>query len=145
MAKKMMSSNKVLSGTHGKLWVGSDKMSNVKSFEAKISGDFEELAVSEKMSKQYKYMGSNIEGTITLHKIDSYVASLVAEGFRTGNFPDITITAAIEDPAAYGYERIELTGVHFTELTLLKFETGTVGEEEVPFKAEEFRFADKIV
>lgn len=145
MAKKAMNSNKVLSGTHGKLWVDSDKMSNVKSFEAKISGDFEELAVSEKMSKQYKYMGSNIEGTIVLHKIDSYIAAKVAEGFRTGNFPDIAIVAAIEDPAAYGYERVQLTGVKFTELTLMKFEAGAVGEEEVPFTAEDFVFLDQIV
>lgn len=145
MAKKLMNSNKVLCGTHGKVWVGSDKMANVKSFEAKASMEYEDINVSEDLATHKKYMGYAIEGTMTLHKIDSYIANLITDGIQTGNMPDVTIVAAIEDPAAYGYERVQLTGVQFSELMLLKFETKAVGEEEVPFTASGFRFLDKIV
>lgn len=145
MAKKNMNTNKVISGTHGKVWVGSDKMSNVKSFEAKLQPEYEDVVVSEKLSKGKRYMGYSLAGTMTLHKIDSYIAALVAEGFRSGTLPDVTIVAALEDPAAYGYERVQLTGVKFDELTLLAFETGSLTEESVPFTAEDFAYLDKIV
>ena len=63
----------------------------------------------------------------------------------TGDIPDIVLVASIEDPAAYGYERIELSDVTFDEMTLLQFETGSVTSEEVPFKAGSFRYLDRIL
>ena len=140
-----MAANKVLSGTHGHLWINGEKFANVKSFEAKLAGDFEEIKIAEELGTKNKYMGYSISGTIALHKMNSKSAGVMAEGYMTGDIPDIVLVASIEDPAAYGYERIELSDVTFDEMTLLQFETGSVTSEEVPFKAGSFRYLDKIL
>lgn len=139
-----MDKNKILNGTFGKVWIDGEKYGNIKSFEAKVSGEYEEVNVSEMMGTKNRYMGYSIEGTMTFHKINSKIAVKCAEGFQTGNIPTFTVIASIEDPAAYGYERIELSDVTFDELTLLAFEVGSLTDEEVPFKAGSFRYLDQI-
>ena len=54
------------------------------------------------------------------------------------------MVAKLDDPAAYGAERVQLTGVYFDELTLLKFAMKEVQEEEVPFTFDDFEFLDLI-
>lgn len=136
--------DQVISGTFGKLWINSEKLANVKGFEAKVSPDFEEMKMAEKPGTQYKYMGFSGEGTFTLHKVDSGVMKLYAEGIRSGVLPDVSIVAAVEDPAALGAERVQFIGVTFDEITLMKFATGEIGEEEVPFKFGDFILLDTI-
>ena len=145
MSKKKMNKNRIINGTHGSaVWDG-EKLGNVKSLEAKVTMNYEDVSVAEQLADDRRYMGYVITGTMVLHKIDSYVADKLEDGIKTGDMPEGTVIAALEDPAAYGYERVELTGVTFDEMTLIKFELKTLGEEELPFKATDFRFLDKIV
>lgn len=139
-----MDANKILNGTFGKVWIDGEKYGNIKSFEAKVTGEFESVNLSEQLGEKQKYMGYGIAGTMTFHKINSKIAAKAASGFQTGNMPTFTVIAAIEDPAAYGYERIELSEVTFDEITLMQFETKSVTDEEVPFKAGSFRYLDEI-
>lgn len=139
-----MVSNKLINGTFGRVWVNGELFANVKSFEAKLTGDYEDVTQSGELGTHRKYMGYSIEGTVTLYKLDSTIARLISEGFRTGALPEISIVGKIEDPAAYGAERVELIEVTFDELMLLKFENKTVTEEEVPFKAAAFNYLDMI-
>ena len=89
-------------------------------------------------------MGFTGEGTMTLHKIDSTIGKLLADGIRNGNMPDFKIVAKLDDPTAYGAERVELTGVTISELMALKFENKALREEEVPFSFSHFRYIDMI-
>ena len=61
-----------------------------------------------------------------------------------GTMPVIKLVGSVADPDAKGSERIEIYDVTFDEVTLMKFENATVGEEEVPFKAGGFRYIDTI-
>lgn len=143
MSKKMQT-NKILRGNFGRVWVNSELMANVKKFEAKVGLNYEEIQISNDLGTHQRYMGYTIEGTMTLHKIDSQVAHLMKDGIKTGDLPDIKIIAKLDDPSAYGAERIEMTEVTFDELTLMNFENGNVIEEEVPFKAAYFDYLDMI-
>lgn len=58
--------------------------------------------------------------------------------------PDIKMVAALVDPTSDGAERVELYGVTFDEIMLNKFENKTVLEEEVPFRADGYKFIDVI-
>ena len=69
---------------------------------------------------------------------------LLADGIRNGNMPDFKIVAKLDDPTAYGAERVELTGVTISELMALKFENKALREEEVPFSFSHFRYIDMI-
>lgn len=143
MARKM-DTNKILRGSFGSVWLDGEELGNIKTFEAKANLEYEDVDIAGKLGKEKRYMGFTGEGTMTLHKIDSSIASLIGEGIRTGKMPVFKIVAKLEDPTAYGAERVELTGVTINELMLLKFEQKAVREEEVPFAFSDYRLIDLI-
>lgn len=136
--------NEVVNGTFGKVYVNGNKLANIKSFEAKLTLEYEEIDIAEDMGKHQKFMGYAGEGTMTLHKVDSYILKLMKDDLKAGKVPDIMIVGSVADPSALGTERIQLDEVTFDELTLLKFEQKTIGEEEVPFKFADFTPLDLI-
>lgn len=136
--------NKVFRGTFGKVWVDGERMSNVKSFEAKASIDYEDMNVNGDFGTKKRYMGYSISGTMTLHKFDSFILKKYQQGLMTGELPDMTIVAALDDPTAYGAERVQLRDVLLDEVTLNKFENKTLTEEEVPFTAGSYEFMDLV-
>ena len=138
------SHNKVIRGTFGRVWVNGELMANVKSFEAKMTIDYEDLDINGDFAQKKRYMGYSIAGTMTLHKIDSYIFNLYADAYQRGEMPDVYIIASITDPQTSQTQRVRLTGVQFSEITLLQFENGTVLEEEVPFTAEGVKPLDSI-
>nr|DAO06136.1 MAG TPA: tail tube protein [Caudoviricetes sp.] len=141
---KQMKANRVINGTFGRLWWDEDLLANTKSFEAKATLNWETVNISEDLADHQKYMGWSGAGTITLHKIDSLAAVKLADAIQNGDMPDFKLVSRLADPAAYGHERVELTGVTFDELTLIKWANKEVGEEELPFKFSGYRFLDKI-
>lgn len=136
--------NKVIRGTFGKVWVDGERLSNVKSFEAKATIDYEDMDVNGDFGQKKRYMGYSIAGTMTLHKYDSFILSKYHAGVMNGELPEITVVSALDDPTGYGAERVALHDVKFDEITLSKFENRTVTEEEVPFTAGSFEFLDLI-
>lgn len=136
--------NKILKGTFGRVWVNAELMAEIKSFEAKASADFEEINVNGDFGKKHVFTAYSISGTMTLHKYDSYVYSMYAKAYQNGEIPDVYIIAKISDPQSGETQRVRLTGVQFTEFTLLQFENGTVLEEEVPFTAEGYEALEAI-
>lgn len=136
--------NKVFRGTFGKVWVDGERMSNVKSFEAKAAIDYEDMNVNGDFGAKKRYMGYSISGTMTLHKFDSFIVSKYQVGLMNGDLPDMTIVVALDDPTAYGAERVQLRDVMLDEITLSKFENKTLTEEEVPFTAGSYEFLDLV-
>lgn len=136
--------NKVIRGTFGKVWVDGERLSNVKSFEAKATIDYEDMDVNGDFGQKKRYMGYSIAGTMTLHKFDSFILSKYHTGVMNGELPDMTMVSALDDPTGYGAERVALYDVKLDEITLSKFENRTVTEEEVPFTAGSFEFLDLI-
>lgn len=136
--------NKVFRGTFGKVWVDGERLSNVKSFEAKASIDYEDMNVNGDFGTKKRYMGYSISGTMTLHKFDSFILRKYQKGVMTGELPDMTIVVALDDPTAYGAERVQLRDVMLDEITLSKFENKTLTEEEVPFTAGSYEFLDLV-
>ena len=141
---RQMAANKVINGSWGRLWWDGDLLANTKSFEAKVTLNYEPVNISEDLGEHQKYMGYSGAGTITLHKIDSLAASKLADAVQNGDMPEGKLVSRLAYPAAYGHERVELTGVTFDELTLIKWANKEIGEEELPFKFSGFRFLDKI-
>lgn len=136
--------NKVLRGTFGKVWVDGERMSNVKSFEAKVSLEYEDMIVNGDFGTKKRYIGYSAAGTMVLHKFDSFILKKYKKAIVTGDIPDMTIVVALDDPTAYGAERVQLRDITLDEVTLAKFENKTLTEEEVPFAAGSFEFLDLI-
>lgn len=141
---KEMYANRVINGTFGRVWVDDELMGNCSSFEAKITGNYETINIAGKLGEAQKYLGFSGAGSMTMKKIDSSLVKKIADGYRTGELPEIKIVALLEDPASYGKERVALYGVTFDETTLSKFEVKAPIEEEFPFKFEDYEFLDTI-
>ncbi len=144
MSKEMIA-QKGINGTFGEIWFGEDKLGNCKSFQAKVTGEYQEMDIAGRLGKSQKFLGYSCAGTMTLIKIDSTIISKILPYWKQGLHPTFTIVGKLADPSAYGAERISLTGVTIDEATLMDFEQKTVKDEEVPFKAEEFDLLDLIV
>lgn len=136
--------NKIIRGSFGKVWLNDERLASVKSFEAKATLDYEDVDVNGDLGQKHRYMGYSIAGTLTLHKYDSTVAKLMKDAIVSGVMPEIKVIAALDDPTAYGAERVALYDVTLDELTLNKFENKGLTEEEVPFKAGSFKYLDTI-
>lgn len=136
--------NKIIRGSFGKVWLNDERLANVKSFEAKATMDYEDVDVNGDLGQKHRYMGYSVAGTLTLHKYDSTVAKMMKDAIVSGVMPEIKVIAALDDPTAYGAERVALYDVTLDEVTLNKFENKGLTEEEVPFKAGAFKYLDVI-
>lgn len=136
--------NKIIRGSMGKLWLNDERLANVKSFEAKATLNYEDVDCNGDLGVKKRYMGYSVSGTAVLHKYDSTVAKLMKDGIVSGSLPEIKIVAALDDPTAYGAERVALYDVAIDEVTLSKFENKGLTEEEVPFTAGSFEYLDLI-
>ena len=68
----------------------------------------------------------------------------MAEAFRTGEMPTITIITALSQKGTNKVERVSLTDVTIDEFYLAKFEKKAKVEEEVPFKFGKFDLLESI-
>lgn len=141
---RQMDKNKILRGSFGAVWLNNEELTSAKSFEAKISLEYEDVDIAGDLGKHKRYMGFTGEGTMVLHKIDSSVAQLLHEGIKSGDIPEIKLVGKLDDPTAYGAERVEFTGVTINELMALKWANKEIREEEVPFSFSGYRFIDLI-
>lgn len=137
-------SNKQINGTFGSVWVNGEKWLDVDSFEAKVTIDYEDVNMAGDLATHKKMIGWTGEGSITVKKVYSRGASLMAHAAKTGIMPDINIVGKLADPDAYGAERVDIREVTFNEFTLMAFEQKTPATEELPFNFGDYEVIDLI-
>lgn len=140
MADATVKPNQVYSGTFGRVWVNETLLANVKKFEAKKKAVYEDFDVAEEIGKKRKLVGTEVTGTMTLTKVDSFAAKLLSDAWDKGNTPEVKIVARVLNPDTNEEERVTLTGITFDELTF-GFEVKKLLEEELSFEAETMTFA----
>ena len=129
-----MKANQVVNGSFGTLWIDNEKISNVKKFDSKLDLSYEAVNISEDLAEHQKLIGYAGSGTMTLHKVDSFVLKKLKDGLKKGILPEIMMVGKVDDPASIGAERVQYHEVTFDELPLVKFEQKVLNEEELPFK-----------
>lgn len=137
-------SNKTINGTYGSVWVNGERWLDVESFEAKVTIEYEDVNMAEDLATHKKMIGWSGEGSMTVKKVYSRGATLLARAVKSGQLPEITIVGKLADPDAYGVERVSIGEVTFNEFTLLAFERKTLMTEELPFNFADFDPIDLI-
>lgn len=140
----MSNANRVLTGSNGHVWLNNQLLAQVKSIEAKITGNFEEVTFVGDYATHNVYTGWAGEGTLTLQKVDSTALSLVGDSFKKGVLPDIKIVTELKDYVTGKAERVAISNVVISEFMLTKFEGKAIVEEEIPFKFSEYDILEKI-
>jgi len=136
--------NRVINGTYGRVWVNGELWAEVDSFEAKATVNYEDVNFAGSGATFKKATGWSGEGSMTIKKIYSRVQRAMAEAVRRGVYPRFEIVGKVEDPDAFGAERVALHDVTINEFSLLKFEQKTIGSEEIPFAFSDYEMIDTI-
>lgn len=140
----MINQNRILSGANGNIWLNGKLLAQVKSIEAKITGNFEEVNFVGEYATYHAYTGWSGEGTLVLQKIDSTVLNLVKDAYKTGEMPEIKIVSQLKDNATGKSERASISNVVITEFMLAKLENKALVEEELPFKFSDYEVIETI-
>lgn len=140
----MINQNKILNGTNGNVWLNGKLLAQIKSIEAKITGNFEEVNFVGDYATYNAYTGWSGEGTLVMQKIDSTVLKLMGDAFKTGVMPEVKIITQLKDKSTDKSERTAINNVVFTEMMLAKFEAKALVEEELPFKFSDYEVLETI-
>ncbi|KEZ85549.1 terminase [Clostridium sulfidigenes] len=136
--------NRVLTGSSGNVWVNGKLLSQLKSIELKVTGNFEDLNFCGDNSTYSRYTGFTGEGTMTLQKIDSTILELIGDAYISGVMPDIKIITKLTDKSTGKSERVAVSDVTITEFMLAKFEAKALIEEELPLKFSKYDVLETI-
>ena len=135
---------KIINGTHGTVFLDGEEVAEVKSFQAKLEFQKEEVKIAGKMATGTKYMGYSGKGSLALHKVNSRMIKAIGQQIKEGKEPRFTIIGKLADPDSDGVERIAINNVSFDDLTLFDFEVGALGQTECPFTFADWDVLDSI-
>lgn len=134
----------VLNGTWGELWVSSEYLAEVVSFEAKVTLSKSDVTMTRTLGKGSKVTGYEGKGTIKVNKVTSFFIKLLSDNIKAGKQTTVTIISKLDDPDGLGTERIVIKDATFDELTLASWEAMKNGEESIPFTFTDWDVQDMI-
>ena len=112
---------KIINGVFGTVFLDGEEVAEVKSFQAKLEFQKEEVKIAGKMATGTKYMGYSGKGSLALHKVNSRMIKAIGQQIKEGKEPRFTIIGKLADPDADGVERIAINNRSVDDLTLFDF------------------------
>lgn len=140
----MLDPKRVINGKWGQVWIDSDLIGECIGLQAKISLKKEDVAMVGQMSNEKKVVGWEGTGSVTMHKVNSRMATKLMQLITQGKDIRVTIISKLDDPDSYGAERIALKNVSFDDLTLADWKAGEIGKTETPFTFSDMEYLDLI-
>lgn len=140
-----LDSAKVIDGSFGTIYEGPDWLTNFMSGELVTDITYEEIKRAGSRAIGNKATTVKHSGTISGYKITSELAQRVAQINDDTKGALVTeLTMRLSDPTSYGYESVRIKGVQFTKIDVMKFEHGTVVEQEWPFVCDGYEWLNPI-
>lgn len=140
-----LDSSRTINGSYGECLHEGQWLTNIYKMEATIEFDKSDIKKSGSRWTGKKVVGVSGSGTISGYKITSALieaASSICDD-KKGEYRTELISK-LDDPEAWGAERIRLKDVSFDSIPLVGWEAGSVVEEEWPFTFEGFELLDQI-
>ena len=138
-----LSANRTISGTFGSVMVDGREIAEISACQAKVSYNKEEVQMAGQMAVDQKVTGYKCTGSLTLKKVFTRFSE-VADNIKKGVDVRLTVISHLEDPDAYGAERVALYNVSLDDLTLADWAVGKTQEVSVPFTFTDFEFLSKV-
>ena len=140
-----LESNRVINGSFGSVYEDGQWLTNFNSAEAIGEINYEDVRRSGTRKIGHKATDIRYSGSIRGYKITSELTKKVGQVNDDTKAPFVTeLIFKLADPEAYGYERVRLKGVQFTRLDIMRFEHGSIVEQEWPFVFDDYEFLDEI-
>lgn len=137
------SAKRVMSGTFGELWWDGELIAECYKFTAKYTQSKETVNLARQMMEDSKVMGSKGTGSMGFYKVYSRFQAF-ADGVLTGKDLRGTLVSKLDDPDAYGSERVAIYNVSLDEVPLVNWERKTIQKDEVPFTFTSHKFLETV-
>ena len=131
-----LDASRVCNGTFGKVYIDGEWQNNANECTADVEIDQKDIVTCGSEWTGYKNGAKKGSGTIKGFKISS---KMIQQGFKA-----FEILATLEDPEAYGFERIRILNCKANKISLVGFKGGDVVETETPFVFTNFELVDPI-
>jgi hypothetical protein len=131
-----LDASRIVHGDFGKIFIDGEWESNFNHLEAKVAINKEELHLSGDNWVRHKRGTKKGTGAMAGFKVTSRMLER--------EFGKFEVISKIDDPEAFGYERIRLMNVMVDELELANWTAGETVKENVPFTFEGYELLDPI-
>ena len=138
------SAKRVMSGTWGEVWFDGDLVSETYKFSAKLTYNKTEIGRNGSMAVDTKVTSYKGTGSVGMRKVNSRMLHLLADKIKDGKDVRFTIIGKLDDPDAYGSERLVIENAWFNKLTLQKFENAKMIDEEYSGGFTDYYFPDLV-
>lgn len=141
----MLDDTKVINGSYGECHCEGNWLMNIYKMTADIEPSYGDVKKSGSRWTGQKLIGLKGTGSISGYKITSELVQNVARITDDRKTEFVTeLISKLDDPEAYGCERVRLKGVKFTKIPVAGWEVGSMVEEEWPFSFSGVEWLDKI-
>lgn len=124
-------------GSFSRLLLDGEWQTNISHVEATVEMEKGELNVMGSDWTRYKKGQKSGSGTFSGYKVTS---KMIEQGFER-----FELIVTLEDPEAYGHERVRLMNCMADSIQLANVTAGEVIEEETPFTFEGYELLDAVV
>jgi hypothetical protein len=138
-----MIDNRVMSGTWGQVYVDGELWIECDSFQAKYTKNKSDINMCGEMVVGTKITSVKGTGSISAHKVYTRNTAQI-DAILDGKDVRCTIVGKLDDPDAFGAERVALYNVSFDDETLADFAAGSPGKISYPFTFGRREWLDKV-
>ena len=141
---KEFPSNRDINGTWGEVWFDDDYLGEVISCTAAVDIVYGDVSRCRHLVSGKKMTKMEGKATVKLHHVRSNIAKKISDKIKRGETPSYKIISKLEDPDAFGAERVVLYDCKPDKTSLLDWEAEKLGEESYNFTFEDWDFLDYI-
>lgn len=132
MSEATIKANRVMSGTWGQVWVDGEVWAELSAAQAKFTYNKSPVSICGSMAEDAKVTSVKGTGSITVSKVFTR-NNTQADSLLEGRDVRATIVMKLDDPDAFGAERVALYNVSFGDETIMDFSHGQMGKTTHPF------------
>lgn len=137
----MDSAKRVISGTWAEVWVDGNRIMECSAGQAKWSHTKQDVPLCGQMATDTKTTATKGTGSLSIYKVYSRFRDY-ADAVLAGVDKRATVIMKLDDPDAYGAERIALYNVSFDDATLMDFTAGELSRVTCPFTFTGHKYLD---
>lgn len=140
----MDKASRVMSGSHGQGWLDGDLVAEILGLQAKIALNKEDVPMCGHFMVDAKIMSAKGTGSLRMHKVNSRMAEKIGDAIKVGKDIRMKLISLLDDPDAYGAERVVIYDASFDDLTLADWEAAVKGQVECPFTFTKWDFLNLV-
>lgn len=141
---KEFESNRVMNGTWGEMWFDDDYLGEVEQAKGEVDLTYSDVTRCRHLNTGKKLTKAEGKLSFKLHHVRSNISKKVSDAVKAGRTPSFKVITKLDDPDAYGAERVAYYGVKLDKAILMDFEAQKNSEESYNGTFEDWEYLDLV-